>query len=164
MAPPFDQSAYDAANAAAHAFYGNVKHIQSPLLGPVLFNSEGFMHLLFKDEVRKERRDIQNQLVRFRLLPLVPHVLSRLTHCQEYFEVLQRVDVKMNKERFHTMKLVRYWGFVAVVKNYKLRIQVVVRQVGEGSPHFWSVIPYWSTKHYKDVKKTALSKGDLVHD
>ena len=38
-------------------------------------------------------------------------------------------------------KICYYWAFEAVVD--KRRIKVIVRQVGKGKKHFWSVIPAW---------------------
>lgn len=38
-------------------------------------------------------------------------------------------------------KKIRYWAFEAVVD--RRRIKVIVRQVGRGNKHFWSVIPAW---------------------
>ena len=68
------------------------------------------------------------------------------------------------KERLKTMKVVRYWAFVAIIKNYQRRIKIVIKQVGNGHIHFWSIIPYWNTKHYKDVTRIILAKGDLSKD
>ena len=38
-------------------------------------------------------------------------------------------------------KQVKYWDFEAVVDDR--RIKVIVRQIGNGKKHFWSVIPAW---------------------
>jgi len=38
-------------------------------------------------------------------------------------------------------KQIRYWAFEAVVDDR--RIKVIVRQIGRGKKHFWSVIPAW---------------------
>lgn len=44
------------------------------------------------------------------------------------------------------------------------RIRVIVRQVGNGQRHFWSVIPSWNTDHYRDMKFKRQAKGDLAED
>lgn len=160
----FDPNKYDPSEKRAHQFFENTKTVSSPLLGEIHFNSDGFMHLIYDSDDRKQKRDWKNRIKRFELLPLIPHVLKSMTHCQEYSERLQTIGVKMNKQRMYTVKKVKYWGFVAVVKNYHNRIKIVVRQVGEGQIHFWSVIPYWNTKHYKDVVQTIMHEGDLERD
>jgi len=35
----------------------------------------------------------------------------------------------------------QFWTFEAVIDNR--RIKVIIRQVGNGKKHFWSVIPTW---------------------
>jgi len=35
----------------------------------------------------------------------------------------------------------KFWAFEAVINDR--RIKVVIRQVGNGQKHFWSVIPAW---------------------
>lgn len=162
----FDQTRYEAENKKAHDFYESIKEIASPVLGSVHFNSEGFMHILFGDTERNEKRDWKDQIKRFELFRNVPHLLKNMAHYQEYDERMERVEMKMNKERMTVVKRVRYWGFVAIIKNDTRRIKIVLRQVGEGKIHFWSVIPAWKTKHYKDINKieVTLHKGDLAKD
>jgi len=53
--------------------------------------------------------------------------------------------------------VVKYWGFVAIIE--KFRIKVVVRQVGNSKAEFYSVIPAWITKQYRDLKIINNSTG-----
>ena len=46
--------------------------------------------------------------------------------------------------------LVRSWGLVAIINRFRLK--VVIRQVGNGKKEFFSVIPAWLTRHYRDIK------------
>lgn len=52
----------------------------------------------------------------------------------------------------------KFWCFEAVVENR--RIKVIVRQVGNGKKHFWSVIPAWRKDRYGilNAKKRNLGK------
>lgn len=58
--------------------------------------------------------------------------------------------------------IVKYWGFVAIIDDY--RIKVIVRQVGRGGKHFWSVIPAWTKLGYREIKLISKSKGSLADD
>lgn len=158
----FDPTRYEPEKERAHQFFLNTKEIHSPLLGTIYFNSDGFMHLIFSDEEGREKRDWKDQIRRFQFLPKVPDVLKKMTHCQEYFEIMKSFEIKMNKQRMKTMKKICFWGFVAIINNYQRRIKIIVRQVGNGQIHFWSVIPYWNVKHYKDIEKIGLAEGDLA--
>ena len=53
--------------------------------------------------------------------------------------------------------VVKYWGFVAIID--KFRVKVVVRQVGNSKAEFYSVIPAWITKQYRDMKIINSSTG-----
>ena len=46
--------------------------------------------------------------------------------------------------------LVRAWGVIAIIRRFRLK--VVVEQVGNGAKHFYSVIPAWKTRQYRDIK------------
>lgn len=40
------------------------------------------------------------------------------------------------------MKMVEWWGFVAIFVKQDIKVRVLVRKVGDGTLHFWSVMPY----------------------
>ncbi|OGK46106.1 hypothetical protein A3A93_06635 [Candidatus Roizmanbacteria bacterium RIFCSPLOWO2_01_FULL_38_12] len=62
-------------------------------------------------------------------LPRAIHLVKNATFWQEE-----------NKEE-RNGEIYRYFAFEAVVENR--RIKVIIRQVGNGNKHFWSVIPAW---------------------
>ena len=39
------------------------------------------------------------------------------------------------------MKLVEYWGMVAIVGDNGVKVRTIVRKIGEGNIIFWSVMP-----------------------
>ncbi len=47
-------------------------------------------------------------------------------------------------------------------KNKKIKI--ILKKIGEGHINFWSIIPFWQTKEYKDIKIISLSKGNHKED
>ena len=56
----------------------------------------------------------------------------------------------------------RMWGFVAIIN--KFRVRVVVKKVGNGKMEFYSVIPAWITRHYRDIKLIETSKENLENE
>ncbi len=93
----------------------------------VVFNAKGINHLVYKgDRSRREQSRIQTNI---RLLPSAIKVLKAMVYPQEETSYL-RVGVNY-----------KFWTFEAVVDNR--RIKVIIRQVGNGKKHFWSVIPAW---------------------
>jgi len=129
----------------ARLFFQKNKTIESPCIGVVTFNSQGFRHLICKN--KKHKRDLKNQLKRFELLEYFPIILSGMTHYQEYCEEM--------KGKTHI-----YWSFVAIIKN-KLRLKIILRKIGHGHIHFWSVIPVWKTIGYRQIR---VHKGNLEED
>ena len=69
--------------------------------------------------------------------------------------------VSVNRHGRHKNEntLVRAWGFVAVINRF--RFKVVVQQIGNGKKQFYSVIPAWKTRQYRDIKmiETAPTGG-----
>ena len=93
----------------------------------ITFNAKGINHLIYKgSRSHREQSRIETNI---RLLPSAIKVLKVMVYPQE--------------ETSYTREGVKYkfWTFEAVVDNR--RIKVIVRQVGNGKKHFWSVIPAW---------------------
>jgi hypothetical protein len=121
----------------ARELYGGVKSLYCPYFKEkVVFNSDGFHHLQFS--ARRER-DKKAQLLKFRLLPLALSVLRDSGTVQEYRTLLAPVT-KSSAKGETPLKLTEYFGFVAIVGETKVR--VIVRKVGNGQRHFWSVMPH----------------------
>ena len=102
-------------------------------------------------------RDRRAQILRFDMLEKAKHILEISTTFQEYDEEI--VYKKVNRRGTWTPMnvLVRCWGFVAIVR--KFRVKVVVTQEGNGSIKFLSVAPAWFTKQYRDIKMIEMSTG-----
>lgn len=116
----------------AKAFFKRNPSISCPAFPneAIVFNSKGLSHLFYKGAEKISRRELQESEVRINLLPRALEVLQRMPLPQEESEL---VDTRG--------KHYRYWAFEAVVDNR--RVKVIVRQVGDGKKHFWSVIPAW---------------------
>lgn len=157
-----DISNYDKLREDANNFYQTIGKVNCPAFNnePVHFSSEGFNHLIYKNERRERKREIQ--IMKFQLLPKAKKLVAASSTYQEEDERLISIRRKRKKKAVNESCLAHYWGFVAIIDNY--RIKVIVRQVGDGKKHFWSVIPAWSKCHYKDIKLISKSKGDLAED
>jgi hypothetical protein len=111
---------YEACKNWAQNFYKNIGSILSPALDnqPVSFNNTGFNHLIRKLSVRSRNE----QKRRFLLLPKVESIITNP----------EAVIVYRKKLNVH------YWTFIHHVDSK--RIKVVIRQVNNGSKHFYSVM------------------------
>lgn len=135
----------------AEEFYKSVGNVRCPALGGecVHFTSEGFNHLVYKSG-KKQPRNPAVQIMRFELLSKATILLEQTTTFQEYEEEYRYVPVNRHGTYHREIMLVRLWGFVAIIN--KFRIKVVVQQVGNGRKQFYSVIPAWKTRQYRDIK------------
>ena len=145
----------------AYKFFKANKKISSAALGFIKLNSDGFRHLVFRD--KQHKRELKNQLKRFELLRYLKPTLEGMKYYQEYFETKQQIRIKRQSTTLLEFGKVKYWGFIAVI-NDKIRIKVVLRQVGDGSIIFWSIIPFWKTKNYKDISTINLPTGNIEND
>ncbi len=100
----------------------------------IVFNAKGFGHLLYKNGAR--RRSEQDSLLRFDYLKKAVEVLRITTTVQEK-------EVRENT---------RMLGYIAFVGDLKLK--VIVRKIGTGYWHFYSVIPHFVTSPKRDAVQT----------
>jgi hypothetical protein len=98
----------------------------------IILNAKGINHLIYKGN--RSRRETERILTNIRLLPSAIKVLKFMAFAQE--------------ESFYIKDNItyRFWTFEAVVEER--RIKVIVRQIGKGKKHFWSVIPAWRKDRY----------------
>ncbi|MDP3244644.1 MAG: hypothetical protein Q8M83_03210 [bacterium] len=157
-----DISNYEKIREDTCVFYKNIGSIRCPALAHQLvhFTSEGFNHLIYKGN--RSGRDKSVQIMKFKLLSRAKEIIMLTTTYQEYDESLTKVRKKHFKKIVYESAVVKYWGFVAIIRNF--RVKVIVRAIGNGQNHFWSVIPAWSTSHYRDIKLISNAKGNLAED
>lgn len=115
----------------AKKFFLKNKFVKCPAFpkDKVVFNSKGLSHLFYKGSQKIFTRGNDETKVRVSLLPRALEVLKVMPLAQEE-SVLE----------IHGKKI-KYWSFEAVVDDR--RVKVIVRQIGNGKKHFWSVIPAW---------------------
>ena len=156
-----DVSNYENLRDDTRAWFQTLKPAFSPTLNEyVHFTSEGFEHIIYK-RARAEREK-SSQIMRFKLLPRAESLIELSTSYQEYEETIKSFEVKRRKKRLRESKTVRYWGIIAIIENHK--IKVIVRKIGNGQFHFWSIVPAWTTNKYRDAKFISTMKGSPEED
>ena len=137
-----DISNYEKLRDDTQLFYNSIKKVFSPALCvDVIFNAEGFNYIIFKKE--RSERDKKSQILRFKLIPLAKELLEKANIYQEYEETLSTFSIKKHKKKIIVTKIVKYWGIIAIFKGRKIKI--IIRKVGNGNIHFWSIVPAWTT-------------------
>ena len=124
--------------ARAKTLYRKYKKVYSPYFQEdIVLNSKGLYHLQYS---KGRLRDPKEQLFKFRCIELGVEVIIKSSTIQEYREVeILDDDNSMQKACF--------WGMVAIVGSNNLKMRVVLRKVGDGEIHFWSVMPYSRIKN-----------------
>ncbi|MEK7586720.1 MAG: hypothetical protein AAB453_02520 [Patescibacteria group bacterium] len=108
--------------------------------GVVILNSDGFNHLLYK--ANRLPRNVSEQRLKLNLLKRALAVIQKAGTLQEYRIRLEKIG-QMGKDGFTKAKNVEYWAFHDLFgKERKFLIRVIVRRVGDGKIHFWSVMPH----------------------
>jgi len=116
-------------------FYDSIKNIYCKHLNiDVVFNAKGFHHLFYEgDGTPRNKNEVQYRL---KLLPLVIPVIK---YAKE--SIFEEREAKEARKKDAQNKLIKYWALVAWVgKDESVQIKVVIRQVGNGQAHFWSVM------------------------
>ena len=157
-----DISNYQKIREDTKSFYDKIGSLRCPALRNdfVHFTAEGFNHLIYKGKRRERHKSVQ--IMKFKLVPKAKEIIAISTTYQEYDESLTQIKRKRRKKIVQEPATVRYWGFVAITQG--TRVKAIVRQVGNGQKHFWSVIPAWGTSQYRGIKFFNRSKGNLVED
>ncbi len=128
--------------------YKNFKPVKSPLGLEVYFNAKGFNHITFKNP--RNPRTIGDQTNRLKILQTAYDLVGHANTYQEYEKIPERIPNKQTE----------YWGLIAIYKNTKLK--VILRKIGNGQVHFWSVIPAHTTSEKRDG--VFKMKGDVDND
>ena len=144
----FTNSEFTELKQKAEDAYKNLLYVKCPYLDrEVAFNAKGLDHIKLKEWNKARSRS--DQYVRLKLLHLAPEVLKK-SHSVQGVESGNRFErVKVNSRWDTKMTHVTYFEFIAVIK--KCRVRVIVKQIENTQPYFWSIIPYW--KQNKFCKK-----------
>jgi hypothetical protein len=153
-----DSEYFQVKREKAKELYTAQKTIFSPYFNSdIVLNSDGFHHLQFS--ARRERPK-EEQVLKFTLLPLGLKIIKLATTLQEYRKLLCPIGEKSHGEQ--QMKMVEWWGFVAIFVEHDIKVRVVLRKVGNGNITFWSTMPY--SKLRNGDRKQKLFTGGIEDD
>lgn len=134
-----DEEKYSKLKEKTRLIFQNKPSVFCPYFNQeVTFNSDGFHHLQFSS--RRERNK-NEQILKFSLVPLAVNIIKKSGTIQEYRKGLCPVGKKSEKDGLTLMKMVEYWGLVAITGNNSIKIRVILRRIGDGKIIFWSVMP-----------------------
>jgi hypothetical protein len=100
----------------------------------VTFNAKGFHHLFYEGDGTP--RDKKECIYRLKLLPLIVPVIK---YANEF--IYEERETKTSRKKEAPIKLIKYWALIAWVgRDRNVQIKVVLRKIGNGQIHFWSVM------------------------
>lgn len=155
-----DPEKFEKIKIEAEEFYKKLGEINCPYLeGKVSFNAKGLDHIKFKNW--NKTRSMLDQHMRFRLLKLAPEIIKKSNTLQEFYETNRLERQKINSRWEQRVIRVKYYGFVAVMKN--TRIKIIVKEIEGSARFFWSIIPFWKNRkdEFSNKIKRILHEGDL---
>lgn len=118
--------------------YKNYFPIICPCIKELInFNSEGFNHLQF--HINGMPRKQPERIYKLNLLPLaIPTI--KLANRLEKYDCRKGFIGKKDKNRGKIKKEIEYWAIMASVGKNKIRVRVILRKIGNGKIHFWSIM------------------------
>lgn len=142
-----NQEKFEKAKAQALLIFQKNKKIKSPLFGEIRITPDGFDHIEWKS--RWHKRPMNEAFVRYICFNHVVFLLNKSALYQEYREKMEIVRINKTVKQ---NKIVHYYGFVAIVNDWKNRVKVVIRKVdGWNNYEFVSIIPAWINKWYTNI-------------
>ena len=147
----------------AEEIYNEINFVSCPYLKTkVNFNTKGLNHIKMKSWNRA--RSVSDQYLRLKFLKLVPEVLKDAGTLQEIHETKNFERIKNVGKWQIVMKPVVYYGFIAIIREVKIKI--IIKKIENGQPYFWSIMPFWKSQKdelFQKIKK-VFHEGDLEND
>lgn len=131
---------FEKLKSSAEMLYKTLQPVLCPALrAEIYFTSDGFNHLRF--DGRRIERPQNAQIRKLRYLKNAVEILKKTTTLQEFRRMIIRVGKQRSDGLFKTTD-VEYYAFIAILSvENGLRIRVIVRRMGQGQFHFWSIVP-----------------------
>jgi len=145
---------------AARGIYDQIDDASCPYFErKIAFNSDGFHHLRYNTS--GSERPKQAQMHKFNLLPKAIEIIGKSGTVQQYRKQWGAVGRKHTTDGTRPVKEMQYWGFEGILGTgtKMVRIKAVVRQIGNGEPHFWSVM---SDTDFKRKSNYKLATDDIL--
>ncbi|KKR13750.1 MAG: hypothetical protein UT42_C0039G0005 [Candidatus Falkowbacteria bacterium GW2011_GWA2_39_24] len=143
----------------AESFYKTIGEVHCPYFNErITFNSKGLDHIKFKEW--NKTRLIKDQYLRLKFLCLSPEIIKKSHTLQEFRESNNFERQKINSRWERRIITVKYYAFVAILNN--IRLKIIIKEIEGGKKFFWSIYPYWKQRRNYDGRiKKALYEGDL---
>jgi len=138
------------------ASYDAIKLVRCPYFGEeIVFTSEGFHHLQY-DTSGTERLK-KDQIRRYKSFVFAPVIIKKAGTLQQHRKYVGPIGRKKG-DGFRVVKTIENWCFVALlpIKPGKdICVKVVIRRVGDGPKHFYSVMPFRGPDYLADADPEA---------
>lgn len=159
----FTPEKFNQIKSGAEEFYSKVSTVYCPYFSsPIHFNAKGWDHLIFKDW--NKTRPVADQFARLRHIKLAPEVIKNSKTLQGIWSTQKFERAKKKNGKWQSvLKLTHYYEFIAVMESHgsKVRVKVIVKQIGEGEKFFFSIIPFWgSNKNGERVMHSGNPEND----
>jgi len=160
----FDIEKFEKVKKEAKKYYDKLGTVMCPYLKVnIHFNEEGFGHLLSKSWNRG--RSLSEQYTRLKIFPKVIEIIRIAHTLQEFDERKIFVRQKINSRWEKRLKTVKYYVFVALLKEIGFRLKIIIKEIEGGQPFFWSVYPSWRiTKDNNGNKRKIFYSGNLEEE
>ena len=121
----------------AREIYSKIGRVECPALSndSVSFSRIGFNHLIRKGRIPRTRNE---QKRRFVLIPYVEEIVKNPEARIIYREKTIKYKANRHGEKIIIESQAKFWAFMENIEF--CRVKVIIRQLGDGDKHFFSVI------------------------
>jgi hypothetical protein len=149
MENPIIQEKYEEAKEKAEEYYKKLSRIWCPALKDhVTFNTSGLRHLIWRGKWPRAKKE---QIRRFLLLPHAAKIIQQSQKSVEYRKKEQISKTKWNGDKIETISQAHFWGLVKKIEDQ--HVTVVLRQIGNGNKHFFSI--FSNADPHEKIKKST---------
>ena len=135
------ESRYKKRFQEAQTYYKEITNVFCPYFEKnITFNADGFHHLRYSSS-GSERSKLA-QLRKFALITSACELIKKSGTLQQYRKQWGVVGRRKQADGSRDMKEMEYFAFEGILfdQNPIIRVKAVVRKVGNGDLHFWSVM------------------------
>jgi len=133
-------------------YYDELRPVFCPYLNDQIhFTPDGWYHLHhYVDRKPRSDRMIRVKIRLFRKYAV--GTLRKAHTLQEHRASLHPVG-NASRDGLHTTKLFQYFAFEDVDLRNRISYRIIIRKIGDGQHHFWSIIPTWRVET-KNIPKS----------
>ena len=141
-----------ALKAQTKALYDSTKSVLCPYFdAEVGFNSDGFHHMQYMTSGAE--RSKKAQIRRYKTFKFATFILKKAGTVQQHRRYYGPVG-RPKGDGYRATKVIEDWCFMALMKvepGKDICVKVIVRRVGDGPLHFFSVMPFNAPNYLADA-------------